>query len=106
MRTANRAVPALASILSLALAGCTAGDDGPAAAAALRLFTGNDKLGYSVTIPAATSGFEPMVPAEDVTFTWATLAQAAADEGISRPYADGSEPSGTSSSSASSSAFW
>lgn len=58
-----------------------------AAAEILRLFTGNDRFGYSVTRPAGSSTIEPgSVPATDVTLSWATFSDAAADAGMSRRY--------------------
>ncbi len=60
---------------------------GGAGAGALRLFTGRDDLGASATVPAGTSGYEPGVPAQDVTLRWATFTEAAGQEGISRLYA-------------------
>jgi hypothetical protein len=60
---------------------------GAAGAEALRLFTGRDALGYSETIPAGTSGYEPGIPADDVTLSWATLTDAVNQEGLSRLYA-------------------
>jgi hypothetical protein len=60
---------------------------GAAGAEALRLFTGRDHLGASATVAAGTSGYEPGVPAQDVTLRWATFTEAAEQEGISRLYA-------------------
>jgi hypothetical protein len=60
---------------------------GGAGAEALRLFTGRDDLGTSATVTAGTSGYEPGVPAQDVTLRWATFTEAAEQEGISRLYA-------------------
>ncbi|MEW6476465.1 MAG: vanadium-dependent haloperoxidase [Actinomycetota bacterium] len=60
---------------------------GGAGAEALRLVTGRDDLGYSATVAAGTSGYEPGVPAQDVTLRWATFTEAAEQEGISRLYA-------------------
>ena len=60
---------------------------GGAGAEALRLFTGRDDLGASATVAAGTSGYEPGVPAQDVTLRWDTFTEAAEQEGISRLYA-------------------
>lgn len=58
-----------------------------AAAEILRLFTGNDRFGYSVTRPAGSSTIEPgSVPATDITMSWATFSAAADDAGMSRRY--------------------
>lgn len=57
------------------------------AAKVLKLFTGSDRFGSSVTIPAGTSRVEPgLVPASDVTLQWRTFSDAAAEAGISRRY--------------------
>jgi hypothetical protein len=56
-----------------------------AGAEILRLFTGSDRFGGSVTLPAGSSRVEPgLVPARDVTLEWATFSDAAAQAGISR----------------------
>jgi hypothetical protein len=58
-----------------------------AGAEVLRLFTGKDKFGASVTIPAGSSVVEPgFAPASDVTLTWRTFSDAADEAGISRLY--------------------
>ncbi len=58
-----------------------------AGAEVLRLFTGSDRFGGSVTIPAGSSRVEPgLVPAIDVTLRWATFSDAAAQAGMSRRY--------------------
>lgn len=58
-----------------------------AGAEILRLFTGSDRFGGSVTISRGRSWVEPgLVPARDVTLTWATYSDAAAQAGISRRY--------------------
>jgi hypothetical protein len=58
-----------------------------AGAEVLRRFTGSDRLGASVVIPAGSSTFEPgAVPAADVTLRWATLSGAADQAGLSRRY--------------------
>lgn len=58
-----------------------------AAAEVLKLFTGSDVFKHSVTIPAGESRVEfGLVPAHDVTLTWATFSDAADEAGISRRY--------------------
>jgi vanadium-dependent haloperoxidase-like protein len=58
-----------------------------AGAEILKLFTGSDRFGFSVTLPAGSSRIEPgAVPAEDVTLSWRTFAHAADEAGISRRY--------------------
>lgn len=58
-----------------------------AAAETLRLITGSDVFGHSVTIPAGASRVEPgLVPATDLTLSWATFSDAADEAGISRRY--------------------
>jgi hypothetical protein len=58
-----------------------------AGAEILRLYTGREKFGASVTFPAGTSKFEPgAVPAHDVTLRWATFKEAANQAGLSRRY--------------------
>jgi Domain of unknown function (DUF6851)/VCPO second helical-bundle domain len=58
-----------------------------AGAEILKLFTGSDRFGGSVTVPAGSSRVEPgLVPARDVTLEWATFSDAAAQAGISRRY--------------------
>jgi hypothetical protein len=58
-----------------------------AGAEILRLFTGSDRFGGSVTFPAGSAKFEPgLVPAADVKLTWATFSEAAAQAGLSRRY--------------------
>jgi hypothetical protein len=58
-----------------------------AGAEILKLFTGSDRFGGSVTLPAGSSRIEPgLVPANDVTLAWATFSDAAAQAGISRRY--------------------
>jgi hypothetical protein len=58
-----------------------------AGAEILRLFTGSERFGASVTFPAGSSKFEAgAVPAHDVTLSWATFKQAADQAGISRRY--------------------
>ncbi len=58
-----------------------------AGAEVLRLFTGSDRFGGFVRISRGSSRIEPgIVPARDVTLTWATFSDAAAQAGISRRY--------------------
>ena len=58
-----------------------------AAAEVLKRFTGGDRLNASYTQPAGTSPFEPAVlPAADITLSWATFSQAADQAGLSRRY--------------------
>jgi hypothetical protein len=58
-----------------------------AGAEILRLFTGSDRFGGSVTVPRGSSWVEPgLVPARDVMLTWATFSDTAAQAGISRRY--------------------
>ena len=58
-----------------------------AGAEILRLFTGSDRFGGSVTIPRGSSRVEPgLVPARDSTLAWKTFSDAAAQAGISRRY--------------------
>jgi hypothetical protein len=57
------------------------------AARVLKLFTGSDRFGHSVTIPAGQSFVEPgLVPASDLTLRWRTFSDAADEAGISRRY--------------------
>lgn len=58
-----------------------------AGAEILRRFTGSDRFGASVTLPAGSSKIEPgAVPAGDVTLRWPTFTDAAAQAGMSRRY--------------------
>jgi hypothetical protein len=58
-----------------------------AGAEILKLFTGSDRFGGSVAFPAGSSRIEPgLVPASELTLTWATFSAAAAQAGISRRY--------------------
>ncbi len=58
-----------------------------AGAEVLRLFTGSDRFGASVRIPAGSSNVEPgAVPARDVMLSWPTFTAAANQAGISRRY--------------------
>jgi hypothetical protein len=58
-----------------------------AAAEILKLFTGSDRFGASVTLPAGSSRVEPgAVPANDLALSWATFSEAADQAGLSRRY--------------------
>jgi hypothetical protein len=58
-----------------------------ASAEVLRLFTGSDAFGHSVTIRAGSSRIEPgTVPARDLVLSWTTFSEAADEAGISRRY--------------------
>jgi hypothetical protein len=58
-----------------------------AAAEVLKCFTNTDTFGMSVTEAAGSSPAEPgLVPAKDVTLTWATYSDAADQAGMSRRY--------------------
>jgi len=58
-----------------------------AAAEVLKRFTGSDAFGASFTMPAGKSTGEPgIVPATDLTLTWATFTEAADEAGMSRRY--------------------
>ena len=58
-----------------------------AGAEVLRLFTGSDELGASVTFAPGESRFEPgITPAEELTLAWHTFSEAADEAGISRLY--------------------
>ena len=57
-----------------------------AAAEVLRRFTGSDRFGNSVTLPAGWSKLNSGVPAQPVTLAWPTLTDAADQAGISRRY--------------------
>jgi PAP2 superfamily len=58
-----------------------------ASAEILKLFTGSDAFGGSVTFAAGSSPIEPgLVPARPVTLAWATFSAAAGEAGISRRY--------------------
>lgn len=60
---------------------------GAAAAEILKLATGSDAFGASVTIPAGSSTIEPGVtPARPVTLSWTRFSDAADENGISRLY--------------------
>ena len=58
-----------------------------AGAEILKLFTGSDTFGASVTFTTGSSAIEPhVVPAQPVTLTWDTFKDAADEAGISRRY--------------------
>ncbi|MBD2601452.1 vanadium-dependent haloperoxidase [Microcystis viridis] len=58
-----------------------------AGAEILRLFTGSDDFGGSVTFAPGTSAFEPdITPGSSVTLFWDTFSEAADEAGISRRY--------------------
>ena len=58
-----------------------------AGAEILNLFTGSDRFGASVTLPAGSSKIEPgQTPKTDITLSWATFSEAADQAGISRRY--------------------
>ena len=58
-----------------------------ASAGILRRFTGSDRFGASVVIPAGSSPVEPqLVPAHDVVLRWPTFSAAADEAGLSRRY--------------------
>lgn len=57
-----------------------------ASAEVLRLFTGRDDYGGSVTVTKGASAFDPSVPARPVTLSWATFSDAADQAGLSRRY--------------------
>ena len=58
-----------------------------AAATILKLFSGSDRFGYTVTITAGSSRIEPgTTPERPVTLHWDTFTDAANDAGMSRRY--------------------
>ena len=58
-----------------------------AGAEVLKLFTGSDYFGNSVTIAAGSSNVEPgLVPSAPVTLSWNTFTAAANEAGLSRRY--------------------
>ena len=58
-----------------------------AAAQILRLWTGSEKFGASVTLPAGSSKIEPgITPARAVVLQWDTFSNAAGEAGMSRRY--------------------
>jgi hypothetical protein len=59
-----------------------------AAASILAAWTGSDRFGDSVTIPAGSSKIEPgRTPTHPVILRWETFSDAASEAGISRRYA-------------------
>ncbi len=67
----------------------TSGHSGFSAAAAeiLKLLTGSDFYGDSITFPVGSSRFEPgFTPSDPVTLSWTTFTEAANEAGISRCY--------------------
>jgi Domain of unknown function (DUF6851)/VCPO second helical-bundle domain len=58
-----------------------------AGAEILRQFTGSDRFGLSIVVPRGSSRVEPgLVPSRDVTLTWETFSDAAAEAGMSRRF--------------------
>jgi hypothetical protein len=57
-----------------------------AGAQVLRMFTGKDDFGASVSFSAGASGYEPGSPASPVTLRWETFTAAADEAGLSRRY--------------------
>ena len=58
-----------------------------AAAEILKLTTGSDEFGASVTFEPGSSRFEPLLtPVEEVTLKWSTFSEAADEAGLSRLY--------------------
>ena len=57
-----------------------------AGAEVLRLFTGSDDFGGSVTFAPDSIQFEAGVPSDEVTLEWATFSDAADEAGLSRLY--------------------
>jgi hypothetical protein len=58
-----------------------------AAATILKLFTGSDHFGNSVTLAAGSSKIEPgITPAHPVTLRWETFTEAANEAGIAQLY--------------------
>jgi hypothetical protein len=58
-----------------------------AAAQILRLWTGSEKFGASVTLPAGSSKIEPgITPSRAVVLQWDTFSEAADEAGMSRRY--------------------
>lgn len=57
-----------------------------AGAEVLKLFTGSDDFGGSVTFEPDTIQFEDGVPSSEVTLSWATFSEAADEAGLSRLY--------------------
>jgi hypothetical protein len=53
----------------------------------LKSFTGSDLFGATAVVPAGSSFVEPgAVPSQDVSLSWATFSDAAAEAGLSRRY--------------------
>lgn len=65
-----------------------------AASTVLRLFTGSDNFGHSVTIPRGFLSFEANVPSSPVMLSWSTFTDAANEAGMSRIYGGIHIPSG------------
>jgi hypothetical protein len=60
-----------------------------AAAQILRLWTGSERFGASVTLPAGSSRIEPgITPSRAVVLQWDTFSEAADEAGMSRRYAE------------------
>jgi hypothetical protein len=57
-----------------------------AGAEILKRVTGSDNFGNSVTIKAGSGGYEPGVPAADLTLSWKTFTEAGDEAAISRQY--------------------
>jgi hypothetical protein len=58
-----------------------------AAARILELWTGSDRFGHSVNMPAGSSKIEPgITPAHPVTLSWETFTEASDQAGMSRHY--------------------
>lgn len=59
-----------------------------AAASILRSWTGSDRFGYPITVPAGSSKIEPgLTPREPLTFEWSTLSDAVEQAGRAQLYA-------------------
>lgn len=58
-----------------------------ASATVLALFTGSDRMGYTMVIPPGFGRVEPGVPARPTTVSFATFSDAANEAGLSRFYA-------------------
>lgn len=57
-----------------------------AAAEVLARFTGSDRFGASYTKPARSMQIAPSLPTGDLTLSWSSFSEAAAEAGISRVY--------------------
>lgn len=57
-----------------------------AGAEILKRFTGSDTFGHSVTVKAGNGGYEPGVPAADLTLSWSSFTIAADEAAMSRRY--------------------